>query len=290
LIGVLFGTVDEVIQWITPRRFWDLRDVWINGLSVVLAMVAVAKGIRPSAISLKTKPSSVHLCCRLAMAVVLLLALCMSNTPAVIGWYADRIPGLEPLKHRLSMMAEYGYRYDIPDVGAFYSRLTLDELEAIDQQEADRVADIIRHHAPDDYRTFLKAYSPVVDPFIHEFRVHVFRRDHYRGSRRDHAPGSAERRRRAMIAYRENQILEKFFGNALEASRYKYPPPVVERLKNDADLDTYYVSAVSRNITTMFSVRDIWIVAAVLLVILLVLDRMLYGLLRRRPGDGKSTS
>lgn len=29
---LLIGTVDEIIQWTVPQRFWDFRDVWLNGL------------------------------------------------------------------------------------------------------------------------------------------------------------------------------------------------------------------------------------------------------------------
>ena len=30
LICGILGIIDEVIQWLTPRRYWSLRDIWIN--------------------------------------------------------------------------------------------------------------------------------------------------------------------------------------------------------------------------------------------------------------------
>jgi len=42
-LGLLVGTVDEIIQWITPGRYWDFRDIAINGGSGALALVALSR-------------------------------------------------------------------------------------------------------------------------------------------------------------------------------------------------------------------------------------------------------
>ncbi len=42
------GTIDEFIQWMTPLRVWDLRDVGLNLFSSALVQVAIAKGLRPA--------------------------------------------------------------------------------------------------------------------------------------------------------------------------------------------------------------------------------------------------
>ena len=44
VIGALIGMIDEAIQWLTPGRVWDLRDIWINFFLVVLIQVAIAGG------------------------------------------------------------------------------------------------------------------------------------------------------------------------------------------------------------------------------------------------------
>nr|MBP8037171.1 VanZ family protein [Desulfobulbus sp.] len=44
LAGIGLGMVDELIQWLVPDRTFDYRDIGINGLSVVLAQVAIAAG------------------------------------------------------------------------------------------------------------------------------------------------------------------------------------------------------------------------------------------------------
>ena len=43
--------MDEFIQWITPLRFWELKDIWLNAFSVALTQVAIAKGLQPSIIA-----------------------------------------------------------------------------------------------------------------------------------------------------------------------------------------------------------------------------------------------
>jgi len=52
--------------------------------------------------------------CALAALQLLVLGLCLSNTPWVVDWYASRIPFLEYLRHEDNVMSEYGFRYDDP--------------------------------------------------------------------------------------------------------------------------------------------------------------------------------
>ena len=51
MIGAMVGMMDEAIQWVTPKRFWGLNDIWLNFFAVGLTQVAFAKGLRPSIIS-----------------------------------------------------------------------------------------------------------------------------------------------------------------------------------------------------------------------------------------------
>ncbi len=41
LIGSLVGTVDEIIQWISPGRYWDWRDLVLNGGVGALAQIVI---------------------------------------------------------------------------------------------------------------------------------------------------------------------------------------------------------------------------------------------------------
>ncbi len=41
MAGIGLGIIDELIQWLVPGRTFDYRDLGINGLSAVLALVAM---------------------------------------------------------------------------------------------------------------------------------------------------------------------------------------------------------------------------------------------------------
>lgn len=45
------GTLDELVQWLTPGRFWGLHDVGLNVAGGVLAQLWLALGLRVSWIS-----------------------------------------------------------------------------------------------------------------------------------------------------------------------------------------------------------------------------------------------
>lgn len=42
LIVFVFGTGDEVIQWILPNRFFDIRDIVMNGIAGILVQLLIA--------------------------------------------------------------------------------------------------------------------------------------------------------------------------------------------------------------------------------------------------------
>jgi hypothetical protein len=43
LVCALIGTFDEIIQWLTPDRYFDLRDIWLNTGASALAQIALWK-------------------------------------------------------------------------------------------------------------------------------------------------------------------------------------------------------------------------------------------------------
>ncbi len=51
IIGTLIGFCDEAIQWLTPGRYFQLADVWLNFTGVALAQVMLAAAVRPTIIS-----------------------------------------------------------------------------------------------------------------------------------------------------------------------------------------------------------------------------------------------
>ena len=234
-IGGCVGVVDEFLQWVTPGRFWGLQDIWIDFLGAALAMLGIAKGIRPAIISGPVTPTGVRWLCRSALALLLLLGPTLLNTPQRIDWYTARVPGLEFLKNNESAMLEYGYRFVDPETGAFTSRLPLEELRRMDRERGTEVAKILdRYRDHSTYREFLRTYSPVSDPFAHEARVHLFRRDRHL----EWAAGAEgflyEPRFHLAVAFRENRIMEKYFANTLRSSDYVLGPRMLARLTQNA--------------------------------------------------------
>ena len=192
------------------------------------------------------------------MAAVVLLGFSMLNTPELIGWYADRFPRLRFLKTNKSVMTEYGHLYIDPDIGRFRSRFSPSELRNSDRVRAKEAAEILdRYQSRDEYKEFLKIYTPVTDPFVHEARVHLFRRDiHFRKSKKrmDNQEGNQKAYSLHLtIAFRENQIMEKFFRNTLHNSAYVWSAEKLALAEKYLMHDKKYESRVSKNLITRVS-------------------------------------
>jgi hypothetical protein len=186
------------------------------------------------------------------MAAVVLLAFSLLNTPDLINWYADRIPYLEFLKTNESVMTEFGYLYIDPDIGRFRSRLSPSELRQSDRTRAKEAAEILdRYRSRDEYKEFLKIYTPVSDPFVHEARVHLFNRDmNFLRASRYYRENQEAYSKRFTEAFRENQIMEKFFRNTLHHSAYVWSEEKLALAKKHLMHDKEYVSWVSRKLIT----------------------------------------
>ena len=145
-------------------------------------------------------------------------------------------------------MTEFGYRHEDPDIGVFFSRFTIPELRQTDSLRAEEGARILDHYQhPERYNDFLHTYTPVTDPFLHELRVHLFRRDRHRFLANSHTNDEVLIRDHSAVAYRENQIVERYFPRTVATSNYKLMPSEVKRLHNHAR-EVEYVSPVSKNL------------------------------------------
>jgi hypothetical protein len=224
LAGSLVGTVDEILQWLMPGRYWDFRDVGLNALAAGLIQVALWKGVRPSVISERIGPRSMRRVSILLAVQIVSLGLCASNTPARTAKFVARFPSLSPLL-REEPMYEFTIKHIDPEAGVFYSRLSLEELEAEDIGRSDEWARILREWKDRRYADFLAHYSPLIHPFLYEMRIHIFRRDRRLEEARQ-AKTERARREALFIAFRENLLLEKHFGRALEKSGYQWDDAV----------------------------------------------------------------
>jgi len=270
LIGSLVGIFDEILQWIVPLRYWDLRDVWLNVFSVALFQVALWKGIQPKIISEKIKPKSVRIVSLLLAVNIVLLGLCMSNTPQRVARYTKLIPSLSSLQKE-ETMTEFRHKHKDSEIGVFYSRLTLDELEKTDRERSYEYAKILKEWMEKDYEKFLRDLSPSTHPFLHELRVHVFRRDKkYEQGLLDK---NEEKKAKALfIAFKENLILEKYFGRTFRKSEYKWSEEKIREIETLIDKSQAYVSPVSHGLFVSFGEKTMWLSILIFLALLVLFN------------------
>lgn len=278
LIGSALGILDELIQWVVPRRYFDFRDIWINAQAVGLVQIALAAGIRPPGIRGRPTWTGLQLFCRAAMAVLLLLLLCVSATPRAVAFLARYLPAAAGLDH---VPAEYGHRIEDPRIGVFFSRLPPAELHRQDRERGAATARALnRVRSDDQYRAFLRETPAHLNPLAVEARIHLFRRDRYAG----HALWATNREAAAAfarVAFRENQILQHFFSNTLEPSVFAWPEERVRRIQELATEPGPYESAVSRNLITWTPQSRITALLLALLLLAAAGDRL--AATRSRP-------
>ncbi len=254
VIGALIGTLDETVQWLIPQRYWDYRDIWLNFLAVSLIQVSIAKGLKPSIINESPSPKSLRLLSRLAIVLLLLITTSLINTPARVAWYAERIQPLEFLKYNPSTMNEYGWLYVDSEIGKFRSRFAPETLRQLDAEHSEVFARTLDQYRDNrKYKEFLQIFTPSTHPFLHEARVHLFRRDRY--LRKAQRPKEDEKlvREYLDVVYRENRIMEKYYTQTLSRSSYKLAPETLTLLRRSSQQDVNYDSPVSDHLVTVLS-------------------------------------
>ena len=154
-------------------------------------------------------------------------------------------------------ISEFGYYLEDPSIGGFYTRQPLDEIGRIFPQ-----SDYFRSEiSPKLYRTSYSELLHIVENPIHrEVLVHIFRRDKHL------------QKENYIVAYRENQILEKYFAGYYQNTAHQWDSTKqaeIESLAAD-QLDKPYVSPVSEQIITSFSSAEQWVIISVIEFIVLL--------------------
>ena len=276
LIGILVGIFDEIIQWFVPGRYWDYRDIVLNGGASILVQIAISR-LTPAP-SLPISRRSLRRLCRLVGAVVMLLTLCLAATPKRVNRLAELIPALEELGSGDDPMCEYGHLHRFDGLTSFRSRLSLGDLAREDSSRAAEVAAVL-DTTRNSYGDFLRRTSPAIDPFAYEARVHVFARDRSAAQARKLPPGSPTHRELMTTAYRENLILEHFFSATLAHSSYLWPPRRRTEIMAAQDENSIFVSKVGAHVITAVSETEMRSIMVAILLALVICDL----LLRRRP-------
>jgi len=236
LLAGCVGLVDEGLQWLAPKRVWDLREIGINAL-------AAAGG--PALLALAWT----------------LLGASLLNTSARVARLAHVVPALGAQE---TGMVDYGVLHELSGAGAFPSRLDAADWAAAGAALATNAranALAPRDADPSPYATFLAEHTAVRDPFLHELRVHLFRRDRYVETADAHRDDPAWRARDMTVAARENVFLERFAPRTLAAGGLAWSE--AQRAERGAlDLGTPYRSRVAEAVVTRVRERDVAIVWA----------------------------
>ena len=283
LIGILVGIFDEIIQWFVPGRFWDFRDIVLNGGASILVQIAIS--VLAPAPSSPISRKSLRRLCRLAAAVVVLLSFCFAATPQRVNHLAEFLPTLENLVSGDEAISEYGHHHRLDDLTSFRSRLSLADLAREDGSRAGEVAAIL-DASRRNYADFLRHTSPAVDPFTYEARVHLFARDRSAAQARKLTPGSPAYRERMTTAFRENLILERVFGTTLARSSSPWPPTRRVAIEGAQDETSAFVSKVGAHVITVVSESTLRTIMVAILVALAICDLLLRNRLPPRSPPG----
>jgi hypothetical protein len=269
LSGTLIGTFDEIFQWLMPGRYWDIRDVGLNALAVGLFQVALWQGVRPKLASPRIAAKSIRKVSVLLAANLLLLGLCMSNTAERTGALTGRFPALAFLEKE-EPMREIKMKHKDPEIGSFYSRMTVERLKVADFEKSREYAQILREWKDKDYNEFLEIFNALNTPFLYEMRVHIFRRD--RKYDEGQKAGSTRRKKEAfLVAFKENLILERYFARTLRSSGYQWQQEKSAAIEPLIEKNAAYASPVSKDLFHWLSEGAMWaaIFAALLALVIL---------------------
>jgi len=282
LVVSVTGMLDEYVQWAIPSRYFDLRDIRTNFIAGALAQVAIALGLRPQLVSNPPSMKSLGRLCFASAVALSVLAVSFLNTPECVASYASRTPLLSFLLDGESVMVDYGYRYEIEEIGVFQSRFTEEQLRCYDRERGSEVAEILdRYIGGKGYAAFLRTYSVPRDAYVHEAGVHLFRRN--RHLERANVE-EADRPGHAMVALRENRILEAFYSSAMAHSRHRWSEEARSYVDRHALDEDGYVSFVSRDLITQWSEGEVLLGFAAAIAAFLILGAGLERASARKGG------
>lgn len=274
LIGTLVGIFDEILQWIVPLRLWDIRDVGLNALSCGLFQIGLWKGIQPRDISSKIKPKSWKILSLMLGANIVFLGLCLSNTPKRVSTYTEAFSSLSFLKKE-EPMNRFKHRYKDPAIGTFYSLLSPADLTEEDTKLSRQNAQTLKEWKRETFKEFRQRRHPLKFPFIYELRFHVEIRD--RNFNQAFLTEEEDIKKMFFLAaYKENLILEKYFGNTLQKASYSWEKEQQVGTEALINKSTPYKSPVSFGIVFPWSEKTMWLLILILL-ITLALSNILYS-------------
>ncbi len=270
-LGSFIGIIDEIFQWITPQRYWDFRDVGLNALAVLLLQIALAFGVRPQGLSPSVTPRSLRFASTGLVINLILLGLCFSNTPQRVTQYTRLIPQLSFLQKEEIMHDFKKKKHVLPGIGTFISAMRLEEIQEIDLTRGQELGAILHDWKDKPYEEFLQHFSASKEPFLHEFRVRVFRRDQKLKEASKLPPGP-KREKALLSSFRENLFLENYFRQTLSSSGYAWAPDFTSSLASEVNPEANYRSPVGAGFMLFQKENLLWSLILALLGILILVN------------------
>jgi hypothetical protein len=160
-------------------------------------------------------------------------------------------------------MSEFTRRHRDPEIGVFYSRLSLAALQKEDAENSAHYGQILRGWKDRSYAEFLSQHHPLIHAFLYEMRVHLFRRDR-RLMEGTEAGNTKVGRSALFVAYKENLILEKYFSRTLDFSTYRWGAREKAAVAGLIDKDRPYRSPVSAGVIRLGE-KSLWAAIVALL-------------------------
>jgi len=266
LSGSLVGIFDEILQWIVPLRLWDIRDVGLNALSSGLFQIGLWKGIQPREIFPKIKAKSFKTLSLLLSINIVLLGLCLSNTPKRISSYTKIFPALSSVQKE-EPMNKFRKKHVDSDIGNFYSLLTIDELKSEDRENFLQNAQTIKEWKNRDYKEFIRHFHPLIYTFLCELRTHLDIRDkNFKEAQK--AEDENTKKKFFFRAYKENLILEKYFGQTLQKSSSNWEKGQSKHIESYINKSAWYSSHLRFGFFLSFSEKTMWTAIISFLIIL----------------------
>lgn len=258
LSGALVSLADELFQWALPNRVWDLRDVGLNIFSCFLVQLGLFLIVRemPSRKRSGLSIKSLRLMSWLLSINLLILGITFSLTPARLHQITGIFPGLSFLEKEESL-GGLVYRHQDPEIGVFYSRLTITQLQRVDALKAREYGQILMAWKNKSYPDFLKTFPASWHPFLYEMRVRLFRREQHLNQGLK-ASFLQEKRKHYFIAYKENQILKKYFRHTLKLSSYTWDEKKEQQIKAVINPALPYRSPVGQKPLGTISEKQMW--------------------------------
>ncbi len=243
------------------------------------------KVVKPKIISEKISIKSIRIITSVLAVCLIVLGLCASNTPDRVAYYTNLISRLSFLQKE-EPMSEFGYKLTDADIGVFYSRMNKKQLEKIDKQKGGEYSRLLNKSVNMNYEQFLREYNPISNPFLHELRIHVFRRDTYfdRGNK---TSDLNEKKEFYSIAYKENLILEKYFRQSIKKSVYAWDENSIKKTEAFIDKNIHYESPVSANLITSLSEKAVW-VTILSLIFFMILTNLIFAFKGRQHKEIKN--